>query len=496
MGPLNKTPESGRKEEYNIMIRTKIICTMGPACENEETLESMFQAGMNVGRFNFSHGSHEEHRRRIEMFRRVRDRMGLPGAVMLDTKGPEIRLGLFENGSAQLVAGEEFTLTTEEVLGDAHRASITYKDLPKDVAVGNTILFDDGLIELEVLATTETTITCRIKNSGTIKDRKGVNVPNVRLNMPYLSERDKSDLLFGISMDVDFVAASFVRSSEDVIAMRRFLDYNGGKKILIISKIENQDGVKNFSEILDVSNGIMVARGDMGVEIAFERLPGIQKEFIKRCYQAGKVVITATQMLESMTHNPNPTRAEITDVANAVFDGTSAVMLSGESAAGDYPVRAVQTMARIVKQAETDALHMGAYDDIKYDLDATDVANAICDAACTTARDIKAKAILTVTTSGYTARRMSKFRPETLVIAATPEAKTYHQLSMSWGVIPVMAKYQPNSDLLFEHAIECAKQTGIVSGGDYVVMTAGIPVCTTGNTNVLKVERVPCDRCL
>jgi len=472
------------------MKKTKIVCTLGPSSSDESIIEEMLHSGMNVARLNFSHGTHEEHKELINRFRKVRDRLGLPAAVMLDTKGPEIRLGNFENGSVVLKDGNEFTLTSNEVSGTENHATISYGTLPRQLQPGNDVLIDDGSVSLKVLECSDTDIVCKIINGGKIGNHKGVNVPKVHLEMEYLSDRDKSDLLFGIENDVDFIAASFVRSKEDVIELRKFLDYNGGHTIKIISKIENLDGVNNFDEILKHSNGIMVARGDMGVEIEYERLPGIQKKFIKSCYQAGKMVITATQMLESMINSPHPTRAEITDVANAVFDGTSAIMLSGESAMGKYPVVAVKVMAKIAEQAERDAFEMKAYSGIKYDMDSTDTTNAICDATCTTARDLNAKAIIAVTKFGHTARRMSKFRPYEPIVAATPDVKTFHQLSLSWGVYPVMSKNQLSSDDLFRHAIACAKQIDLVSDGDRVVITAGIPLDTAGNTNILKVEFV------
>lgn len=472
------------------MRKTKIVCTLGPSTESEEILEKMLLNGMNIARLNFSHGTHESHKKAIDRFRKVRDRLGLPAAVMLDTKGPEIRLGNFENGSVTLQEGQTFTFTTEDIVGNEKIASITYKNLPKQLVAGNTILIDDGKIELTVESCTAKEIHCKVLNSGKISNHKGINIPRVSLKMPYLSDQDKKDLLFGIENDVDFISASFVRCKEDVIALRKFLDYNGGHMIKIISKIENLEGIKNFDEILKYSDGIMVARGDMGVEVEYERLPGIQKKFIRRCYQSGKMVITATQMLESMINNPNPTRAEITDVANAVFDGTSAVMLSGESAMGKYPVRAVKVMASIAKQAEYDAFEMGVYQGIPYDMDTSDITNALCDATCITARDLDVKAIIAVTKHGNTARRMSKFRPLQPIIAATPELKTFHQLSLSWGVYPVLALYQKTSDDLFLHAIDCAKQIDAVSNGDRVVITAGIPLDTSGNTNILKVQVV------
>jgi len=472
------------------MKKTKIVCTIGPASNDEIILEKMLLSGMNVARLNFSHGTHESHRRVIEMFRAVRDRLELPAAVMLDTKGPEIRLGCFENGEAILQDHQEFTLTTEVLPGSSKIASITCQNLPQQLHTGDRILIDDGRIHLTVESTTETTILCHVDHGGCLSDHKGINLPGISLDMPYLSEQDKRDILFGIENDVDYIAASFVRRPQDVIDLRKFIDYNGGHQIRIIAKIENLEGIDHFDEILSQADGIMIARGDMGVEVDYERLPGLQKRFIRRCYQSGKVVITATQMLESMIHNPTPTRAEITDVANAVFDGTSAIMLSGETAAGSYPVETVQVMAKIAKQAEHDAFEMNVFQNIAHDMDSNDMTNAICDATCTTASDLKAKAIIAVTKNGHTARRMSKFRPSTPIVATTPHVKTFHQLALSWGVQPVLARYQKTSDDLFLHAIDCAKMIDFVESGDTVVITAGIPLDISGNTNLLKVETV------
>ena len=472
------------------MKKTKIICTLGPASSSEEVIEKMLLAGMNVARLNFSHGTHEHHKKTIETFRRVRDRLKLPAAVLLDTKGPEIRVGEVGNGGAELKKGQTFTLTTENVIGDENRVSISYKDLPPQLSEGQKVLMDDGMIILRVKETTEKEVICEVVEGGVIKTHKGVNVPNVSLDMPYMSPADEADVLFGIEMNVDFIAASFVRSAKDVITLRKFVDFHGGHNIRIISKIENIEGIRNFDEILRHSDGIMVARGDMGVEVEFEKLPGLQKRFIKQCYRSGKMVITATQMLESMINNYSPTRAEITDVANAVFDGTSAVMLSGETTIGVNPVRVVEVMARIIKQAEADAFEMGAFDGITYENNKHDVTNAICDAACTTARDLKAKAIIVVTKSGEAARGVSKFRPYEPIVAATPELKTFHQLSLSWGVIPVNSIMQKDADALFIHAVDCAKQIDIVSAGETVVITSGIPVTISGTTNILKVTQV------
>lgn len=473
------------------MRRTKIICTLGPASRDERVMKDMLKSGMNVARLNFSHGDHEYHRETIELFRKVRDEMKIPAALMLDTKGPEIRVKNFVGGKAVLKEGNKFVLTTNEVDGSSEKVSITYKDLPPQLKKGDHVLIDDGRLLLTVDSCTKTDIICSVVIGGEISNHKGINIPNVHLDMPYLSPTDESDLKFGVEQGVDFVAASFVRNKEDVIALRKFIDYYGGRDIRIISKIENIEGIDNFNEILEHSDGIMVARGDMGVEVEYERLPGIQKKFIRKCYRSGKMVITATQMLESMIHSHNPTRAEITDVANAVFDGTSAVMLSGETAAGDHPALVVKVMAKIVEQAEKDAFDMDVYRGIKYDIDETDLTNAICDAACTTAKDLNARAIIAVTKSGYTARRVSKFRPPEPIVASTPDIKTYHQLALSWGVFPVLALPQSDQEKLFDHAIDCAKQIDIVSAGDTVVITAGVPLSIAGNTNIIKVQTVP-----
>ena len=473
------------------MRRTKIVCTLGPASDNAAMLKKLVACGMNVARLNFSHGTHESHQKVIDTFKKVRKESELPIALMLDTKGPEIRIKTFKDNQKPVLAeNDEFVLTTSEIEGDKHAVSVSYAGLPSELVPGNRVLIDDGRICLEVVSTTDTDILCKVLAGGEISSRKGINIPYAHLEMPYLSEQDKADLVFGIQNDVDFVAASFVRCKQDVIDLRKFLDYHGGHAIKIISKIENIEGINNFDDILAHSDGIMVARGDMGVEVEYERLPGIQKKFIKRCYKAGKMVITATQMLESMIHNSTPTRAEITDVANAVFDGTSAVMLSGETAMGDHPDLVVSVMAKIVCRAETDYFDMQMQDDGPYVMDTKDKTNAICDAACTTARDLNAKAIIAVTKSGETARRVSKFRPAEAIVAATPELKTFHQLSLSWGVLPVLALNQDNEEKLFMHAVDCAKQTDIVSKGDTVVITAGLPLNTPGTTNLLKVETV------
>ena len=471
------------------MRKTKIVCTLGPASNNRNTLKNMFLKGMNVARINFSHGTHEMHEKTIELFRSVRDELGLPAAVLLDTKGPEIRTGLIEGEYVELTEGKPFKLTVNDVLGNSDVVSVTYNNLPNLVNAGDIIKIDDGSMILKVDKVDSENVYCTVLVGGILKNSKGINVPGVHLDMPYLSERDKADLLFGIKLDVDYVAASFVRTKQDIIDLRKYLDYNGGHSIKIIAKIENRDGIDNFDDILSVADGIMVARGDMGVEIEYEKLPGLQKRFIKKCYGSGKIVITATQMLESMIHSYNPTRAEITDVANAVFDGTSCVMLSGETAMGVDPARVIEVMATIVEQAENDALEMNMFANNMFET-VNDTTNAICDAACTTARDLRVKAIITSTKSGYSARRLSKFRPHEAIVAATPELKTFHQMSLSWGVHPVLALFQENEEKLFQHAIDCAKQIDLVEKGDTVVILGGEPINVSGNTNTLKVVTV------
>ena len=471
------------------MRKTKIICTLGPASSTQEQIEELMRCGMNIARFNFSHGTHESHKKLMDNVKAVREKYELPVAIMLDTRGPEIRIRDVENGAVMLREGDPFTLTTREVMGTAREVTVSYKELPHQLKPGSVLLIDDGKIKLSVREVRETDIVCIVTDGGELHSKKSVNVPNVRLEMPYLSEKDEQDLLFGIEQDVDFVAASFVRRKDDVIRLRKFLDYHGGHSIKIISKIENIEGVENFDEILLYSDGIMVARGDMGVEVPFEQLPGIQKKFIRKCYQSGKMVITATQMLESMTHNLMPTRAEITDVANAVFDGTSAVMLSGETTVGDHPADVVRVMDRIVRRAESDAFEIGSFDRIRYDR-SDSIVNAVCDAACTTARDMGARAIIAVTMSGDTARGLSKFRPVEAIVAATPSKKSFYQLSLSWGVEPVLALTQETTESLFRHAVDCAKQLDMVAAGDKVVIVAGLPLQTRTPVNTIKVETV------
>ena len=473
------------------MRKTKIICTVGPATDNEEILANMMREGMNVARFNFSHGDYESHETRFNEVVRLREALGIPIATLLDTKGPEIRLGDFGDPEGVVVnAGDTFTLTTLPVSGTAERCHINYDGLPSDVRAGDTILINDGLISMKVRRVVGTEIICTVVDGGRLTNKKGVNVPGVELNMPYMSQKDMNDLSFGAKMDFDFIAASFCRSATDVTIMRNYLDAIGWKKVKIIAKIENAQGVSNIDEIIRVADGIMVARGDMGVEVPFEKIPAIQKMIIEKVYRAGKIVVTATQMLESMISNPRPTRAEITDVANAIYDGTSAIMLSGESAVGKYPVEAVKTMARIAETTESDIDYSTRYKKMDGDALNRSITEAISDATVTTALDLNAAAIVTVTKSGTTARMISKFRPHTPIIGATTSEKVYRQLVLSWGVIPLMCDEKQNSDELFEHAVEVAKRAGILQSGDIAVITAGIPLGISGTTNMLKVQVV------
>ncbi len=468
--------------------KTKIICTIGPASASEETIREMILAGMNVARLNFSHGDHEGHKKIADLVKKVRAELGTHTALLLDTKGPEIRLGVFDE-PVTLEAGSDFLLTFDGSKGDTDHASITYKELWRDITVGSRILIDDGLVELKVTQTSERGILCRIVSGGTISSRKGVNVPGVRLSIPFLSERDRDDLIFGIKEDFDFVAASFTQCAEDIESIRELLEKNGGGDIRIIAKIENSAGVDNIDEIIKVSDAIMVARGDMGVEIPMEEIPIIQKKLISKAYSAGKPAITATQMLDSMTVHPRPTRAEITDVANAIYDGTSATMLSGETAAGQYPVESVRTMALIATRTEGDINYVENFSRSQL-TGFSNVTTAISHAACTTANDLGANAIITVTKSGMTARMISRFRPVTPIIGGSPVEKVCRQLSLSWGVTPMRIAEMQTSDELFEHAIDVATREGYVNYGDLAVITAGLPLGVSGTTNVLKVQIV------
>lgn len=471
------------------MRKTKIICTLGPATDNEDILRNMMLSGMNVARINFSHQTHEDHKARIDMVKRLREELQLPIAILGDTKGPEIRTGAFPNGSVVLQEGQLYTLTTLEVPGDTQRCHISYMGLPGDVSRGSRILIDDGLVELQVESVTDTDITCTVLNSGSVSSHKGVNVPNVSLSLPFISAKDRSDIRFAVEQGCDFLAASFTRSASDLIQLREELRRLGNRSIKLIAKIENAEGVANIDQILEVCDGVMVARGDMGVEISFEEVPIIQKNLIKKSYLAGKQVITATQMLDSMMHHPRPTRAEATDVANAIFDGTSAIMLSGETAAGKYPLESVQTMAKIAERTERSINYVKRFS-IREVEDAPSVTNAISHATCTTAHDLHAAYIITVTKSGTTARMLSKFRPATDIIGCTTDPQIQRQMNMSWGVIPIMIEEKSSTDDLFEGAVEGAVKAELVTEGDLVVITAGVPVGMSGTTNLLKVHVV------
>ena len=467
------------------MRKTKIVCTLGPSTDREGVLREMIQAGMNVARFNFSHGTHAEHKARLDALKALREELDAPVAAMLDTKGPEVRLKDFAGGRVHLTAGQEFTLTTVQVEGDAHRCSITYGELPGDVKAGDTILLDDGLVRLTVLETSETEIRCRVENDGNMKNHKGVNVPGVRLNMPYMSQQDRDDLLFGAEQGFDYVAASFVRSAADVRELRHVLD-KAGSRMRIIAKIENQEGVSNLPEILDAADGIMVARGDMGVEIDFAEIPLIQKNMIARCVACGKPVITATQMLDSMMENPRPTRAEITDVANAIYDGTSAIMLSGETAAGEHPVEALSAMARIAEYTEAHINYAKRFPKTQFEIH--DTLDAISHATCGMAIDIGAKVITVCSITGRTARLISRFRGPTDIIGLTTNERAYRKLALSWGITPVMSEVYESTDVLFYHALQVSRQVMQLEKGDKVIITGGIINGRSGNTNTIKVE--------
>ncbi len=472
------------------MRKTKIIATMGPATDNDQVLRDLMLSGMNVARFNFSHGNYEEQQKRFEQVVKIREELGLPIATMMDTKGPEIRLGKFEK-PVEIFDGDTFTLTTEDIIGDNTRASISFKGLPLDIDTDSVIYINDGLIELQVEKISKTDITCTVVHGGMLSNNKGVNVPNVSLSMPYLSERDMNDLEFGAKMGYDFIACSFVRTGADIDYLRKFIKSIGWTTPRIIAKIENMEGVNNIDEIIHSADGIMVARGDMGIEIPFEQIPAIQKELIRKGYMAGKQVVTATQMLESMISNPRPTRAEITDVANAIYDGTSAIMLSGETAAGKFPVEAVKTMSSIAKTTEKNIDYKNQLHEREssYDTD-VNITNAISHATVTTAHDLNAKAIITVTKSGTTARRISKFRPSCPIIGGTTSKRVCRQMNLSWGVSPMLIEEKNNSDELFQHAVSKAKENNYIQDDDIVVITAGIPLGKSGTTNMLKVEKV------
>ena len=470
------------------MRKTKIICTLGPSTDKEGVLRELIANGMNVARFNFSHGSHEEHLGRFEKLKALREELGKPVAALLDTKGPEIRLKDFKNGVENLVAGQTFTLTTRDVEGTNEICSITYKDLPMDVEPGGTIMLDDGLIKLQIQTVNDTDIVCTVLNNGKIKNKKGVNVPGVHLSMPYMSQRDKDDIIFGIQQGFDFIAASFVRTAQDVYEIRNLLNQYDSS-IRIIAKIENREGVNNIDSILAAADAVMVARGDLGVEIDFTELPGIQKTIIDRSFSFGKPIVTATQMLDSMMVNPRPTRAEISDVANAIYDGTSAIMLSGETAAGDYPVEALKTMSAIAERTEQEGHYLRGRL-MEPNTGKISVSDATAHAACLTAKDVNAAAIVTVSESGTTARLLSKYRPQQPIIACVMREQVQRQLSLSWGITPLMMALAHSTDELIEMSTSLAKENGYLHNGELAVVTAGVPVGVSGTTNMIKIHMV------
>ena len=470
------------------MRKTKIICTIGPACMDEDTLTQMCQAGMNVARMNFSHGDHAEQLMKINMVKKVREKLNLPIAIMLDTKGPEYRIKTFKDKKVFLQEGQTFTFTTDDIVGDETRVSVSYKNLPNELSIGDTILVCNGLIICKVVKIEGNDVICTVEAGGEVSDRKSMNFPNHVLAQDYLSEQDKADLLFGIQNEVDFVAASFVSTRKDMEALRTFLDENGGQDIDVIAKIENRAGVDNIDEICELADGIMVARGDLGVEIPFIEVPAIQKYLIEKCRLLGKRVITATEMLESMIHNPRPTRAEISDVANAVYDGTSAIMLSGETAAGKYPVASVKNMAEIAEYTEQNIDYYQWYRQtpfhIKNNLD------AVSHATCAMAIDVAAKCVVVNSLSGRTARMVSRFRSPVTIIGMTTSERAWRKLNMSWGVIPVMGEEFTSLDVMFYHAVRTAKDILSLKKGDNVVVTGGQINGKTGNTNTIKVETI------
>ncbi len=472
------------------MRKTKIVCTIGPSSQDEKTFKQLVMSGLNVARLNFSHGTHEEHKEKIDVIKKVRQDLGTSTAIMLDTKGPEIRTKDFEFGQAELTEGQEFILTSRELLGNKDIVSITYENFAIDVKPGDIVLIDDGLISLEVIeAISETDLKCIVKNGGIIKNKKGINVPNVQINLPALTERDIKDIKFGIENDVDYIAASFIRKAEDVIAIRRILEEENADHIMIISKIENRQGVENIDEIIGVSDGIMVARGDLGVEIPAEEVPLVQKTLISKCNDAGKPVITATQMLDSMMRNPRPTRAEVSDVATAIFEGSDAIMLSGETASGSYPLEAVNTMSRIAVMIENslDYKEILQNKNVKFENGITD---SISYATCRTCLDLNASAIISATSSGFTAAAVSKYRPIAPIIAATESDRVMRKMSIYWGVYPMKISKMSSTDEIIEKSVDRALELGYIENGDLIVITAGVPVGISGSTNLLKVHIV------
>lgn len=471
------------------MKKTKIVCTIGPSSDSYEVLKALVNEGMNVARLNFSHGTHPEHKKRIDTIKKLSDDLDEPIAIMLDTKGPEIRIKTFKDGMIRIEQGQAFTLTSEDVEGDETKVSVTYKDIAKDLKANDRVLIDDGLVEFTVISVDVKNVYMKAVNSGELSDRKGVNLPSVKVNLPTLTEKDIEDLIFGIENDVDFIAASFIRSAKDVLEIRKILESNGGDDIKIISKIENLEGVQNIDEIIEVSDGIMVARGDMGVELDEEDIPLVQKDIIRKCNLKGKFVITATQMLDSMIRNPRPTRAEVTDVANAILDGSSAIMLSGETAAGNYPVKSCEMMRKIALKIE-DSLDYKIIVDSTNDEHEINITNSIAKATREAALDLDAKVIIAATTSGLTARNISKFKPKSPIIAATTNEKVRRQLAIEWGVYPIRATLASSIDDLFYESINILKNIKFVKEGELVILTAGMPLGKAGSTNIMMVKTV------
>ena len=470
------------------MRKTKIICTIGPACESEEMLTQLCEAGMNVARLNFSHGTHADHLERIQRIKRVREKLGLPIAIMLDTKGPEYRIKTFENGPVNLVEGAEFTFTTRDVPGDETRVAVNFTGLPESMVPGDTILVSNGLLSFKVKEVTDEDVICTVVNGGELSDRKSMNFPGKLLSQPYLSAQDRSDILFGIENGVDFIACSFVSRKQDLLDIQTILDEAGADGIELIAKIENSTGIENIDEICQACSGIMIGRGDMGVEIPFEKLPAIQKQLITKCRMLGKRVITATEMLESMIHKPRPTRAETSDVANAIYDGSSAIMLSGETAAGEYPVLTLQTMARIAEQTESDIHYESRFRKAEFTIQNT--VDAISHSVCGMAIDLDAKAIAVCSISGKTVRMVSRFRSPATILGITTDERSWRHLALSWGVLPVMCDTFDSTDVLFYTAKQLAKQHLKLKSGDKIIITGGIANGVSGNTNLIKVEKI------
>ena len=472
----------------NNIRKTKIVCTIGPACSDEEIITKMCLAGMNVARMNFSHNTYKEHGERIALVKKVREKLGLPIAILLDTKGPEYRIKTFRKGKIVLEAGAEFVFTTEDVEGDETEVAVNYKGLPKELSKGDIILLNNGLLKFEVLATNEKAVKCKVLIGGELSDRKSMSFPNKTLKQKYLSEQDKQDILFGLQHDIDFIACSFVSCRQDLLDVKNFLAEQGAEDVDIIAKIENRSGVENIEEICEECEGIMIARGDMGVEIPFEELPAIQKYLITKCRLLGKRVITATEMLESMVSNPRPTRAEISDVANAVYDGTSAIMLSGETAAGLYPAESVEAMDRIAFKTEQNIHYKKRFSNASFKIKNT--VDAISHATCGMAIDIGVKAIAVCSLSGMTARMVSRFRPHVNIIGITTNEKTWRKLALSWGVVPVMCESYTSTDVLFYQASKLTKEALGLNKGDKIVITGGVTDGQSGNTNLIKVEKI------